>query len=368
MNIAYFYMTQKGGALAEALSATLPGYIYNKENYKDGIKEWWDRADALVFIMASGIVVRCIAPYIQSKTSDPAVIVIDQNGRFVISLLSGHLGGANALAVKIAGICGGTPVITTATDVAGVPAMDVFAKENGLVIENIENLKYISSAMVEKKPVVIISERAIDGNFPENVTVIQMSAPAEEKSCGTDICAEAAGCVSNTCAEEKHCAAAVVIAADCRAYSRRFSAKIPVLRIRLRPYVIGVGCKKGISEGTLFEAFDDFIRLHRIDAANVQALATIDLKKDEPCILALAKKIGAKTRIYTKAAVNTVDFENAGGRRIETSDFVRAVTGVGSVSEVCAYLGSDRGKILAGKTKYSGITLALAEDEGALKL
>ena len=162
MNIAYFYMTQKGGGLVRALSETMPGDIYNKENYKDGLRCQWDKADALVFVMASGIVVRCIAPYIQSKTSDPAVLVLDQNGRFVISLLSGHLGGANALAVKIAGLCGGTPVITTATDVAGVPAMDVFAKENGLVIENIESLKYISSAMVEKKPVAVVSERAID--------------------------------------------------------------------------------------------------------------------------------------------------------------------------------------------------------------
>lgn len=347
MNIAYFYMTQKGGGLVRALSETMPGDIYNKENYKDGLRCQWDKADALVFVMASGIVVRCIAPYIQSKTSDPAVLVLDQNGRFVISLLSGHLGGANALAVKIAGLCGGTPVITTATDVAGVPAMDVFAKENGLVIENIESLKYISSAMVEKKPVAVFSERAIDGRFPENVTVVDgMAAPIDWRSFS----------------------AAVVIGADCGACSRCIPSEVPVLRLRLRPYVIGVGCKKGVSEEALFEAFEDFIRRHQISAAHVRALATIELKKDEPCILALAKRIGAGTLIYTKSAVDTVDFEDAGGWRIETSDFVRAVTGVGSVSEACAYLGLRQRKMLAGKTKYSGITLALAEDKGALKL
>ena len=102
MNIAYFYMTGQGEQLVRRLCSIMPGKLFDKTTYKEGIQQQWERADALVFVMAAGIVVRNIAPYIQSKTTDPAVLVLDQNGQFVISLLSGHLGGANALAVRLA--------------------------------------------------------------------------------------------------------------------------------------------------------------------------------------------------------------------------------------------------------------------------
>lgn len=365
MNIAYFYMTGQGGRLVDRLNGVLSGTVYNKETYKEGIKKQWDESDALVFVMASGIVVRCIAPYIQSKTKDPAVIVIDQNGQFVISLLSGHLGGANALAGKLADICGGTPVITTATDVARVPAMDVFAKDNGLVIENIEKLKFVSSAMIEGRPIAIVSERSIEGTFPKNVRLICADG-ADDGLCKIAAEQNILGVGGDT--NGRSLAAAVVIAKDCSVYKDCFLAAVPVLYLTLRPYIVGVGCKRDMASPALAEAFADFAARQGIHAGNVRALATIELKKDEPCIKALAHKLDADIFIYTKEEIGAVDFNNAGGQRIKSSDFVRAVTGVGSVSEACAYLGSDGGRILAGKTKYSGITLALAENKGALKL
>lgn len=361
MNIAYFYMTGQGEALVGKLSSVLPGTVYNKENYKDGIKKQWDRSDALVFVMASGIVVRMVAPYIQSKTKDPAVIVIDQNGQFVISLLSGHLGGANALAKKLAAVCGGTPVITTATDVEGVPAMDVFAKENHLSIENIEKLKFVSSAMIEGRPVTVISERKIEGTFPKNVRLIYVGA-----DCDSQLKSKREH--SEKTADWSEPAAAVVIAKEGSVYADCFLPAVPVLYLTLRPYIVGVGCKRDMAAAALSEAFSAFAACQKICAKNVRAFATIELKKDEAGIRALSEAAGAELLIFTKDEISAVDFDDAGGQRIEQSEFVRQVTGVGSVSEACAYLGSDGGKILAGKTKYSGITFALAENKGALKL
>lgn len=361
MNIAYFYMTGQGEQLVLKLCAAMPGKLYDKTSYKDGIRQQWAKADALVFVMASGIVVRQIAPYIKSKTTDPAVIVLDQNGKFVISLLSGHLGGANALAAKLAEVCGGTPVITTATDVAKVPAMDVFAKDNRLVIENIEKLKYISSAMIEGMPVQIVTERSICGGLPKNVTVLLLDREDDFFTPDIKIDSLCKSCAPNV-------AAAVVIAKDCSAYDSIFPENVPVLHLRLRPYVIGVGCKRGITSQAMRESFEDFINQRWIPKENIRALATIALKKDEPCIQALASNLNFQLMVYSKEAVEAVDLEDASGQRIEASDFVRSVTGVGSVSEACAYLGANGGKILEGKTKYSGITFALAEDREALKL
>lgn len=365
MNIAYFYMTGQGEQLVRRLCSIMPGKLFDKTTYKEGIQQQWERADALVFVMAAGIVVRKIAPYIQSKTTDPAVLVLDQNGQFVISLLSGHLGGANALAVRLAEICGGTPVITTATDVAKVPAMDVFAKENGLVIENIEKLKYVSGALIEEQPVTIITERSIEGSFPKNVTVFETDIDDEFQSLT----------IKSDDFRKKpdkkswgQTAAAVVIAKDCSVYADLFPKSTPVLYLRLRPYVVGVGCKRGMEKAVMWEAFNDFWMRQWISKDNIGALATIELKKDELCIQALARSLEVPLLIYTKTAIEAVDLEDAGGQRIEASDFVRSVTGVGSVCEACAYLGAGGGKILAGKTKYSGITFALAENREALKL
>ncbi|MDE6004987.1 MAG: cobalt-precorrin 5A hydrolase, partial [Oscillospiraceae bacterium] len=126
--------------------------------------------------MATGIVVRVIADLIKSKDTDPAVIVLDQQGKFVISLLSGHLGGANALTSTIAEVLGAIPVITTATDIENMIAFDNFAKNNNLIIENLKNLKYISSAMLEHEKITVFSDFALQ-EF-DNI-IIKNNLPAQ---------------------------------------------------------------------------------------------------------------------------------------------------------------------------------------------
>lgn len=342
MNVSYFYMTTQGEETARKLCQALPGEIYGKTDYKERVRAVWDEADAIVFIMATGIAVRTIAPLLRSKTSDPAVIVMDQNGRFVISLLSGHLGGANRLAAQLAKICGGMPVITTGTDAAGVPAMDLFAQKNRLRIENIGMLKYISSAMIEGQPLAVGTVRPIEGRFPDNVTVMPVHEAAQFEG------------------------PAVIIGKTAPAHIEEET--YPRLYLTIRDLVVGVGCKKDMPFENLMEAFRQFTDSAGIPLKRIGAVATFEMKKDEPCIRALAKTLEVPLIIFTKEDIDTIDMDHAGGKKIQVSQFVRQTTGVGSVSEACAYLGAGCGHIMIGKTKYSGITFALAKDERSLKL
>ena len=167
MNTAYFYLTDEGGKLAHKLAAAHPGDIYNKENFKENLRAGFGKYDSLVCIMATGIVVRIFAPLIVHKTSDPAVVVLDQKGKHAISLLSGHLGGANDLAREMAAISGGESVITTATDVAGELSFDTFAKKYDMAIENIEQLKHISGALLAGKKVNVFTNKNAKELYPE---------------------------------------------------------------------------------------------------------------------------------------------------------------------------------------------------------
>ena len=162
-------LTAKGAALARRLSLGLPGasswlpqaqagepgdLIFHK--LAQAFQEAFAGHDNLVCIMAAGIVVRGIAPYLQGKESDPAVVVVDEGGQFAISLLSGHLGGANELARRVAKVLGGTAVITTATDVHGLPALDVLAVQHGLTIENLAGVRPIHMALLAGRPVRLV--------------------------------------------------------------------------------------------------------------------------------------------------------------------------------------------------------------------
>lgn len=169
MNTAYFYLTEEGEKLAYKLATTHPGDIYNKENFKENLRAGFGKYDSLVCIMATGIVVRILAPLIVHKTSDPAVVVLDQKGKYAISLLSGHLGGANDLAREMAALSGGEAVITTATDVAGELSFDTFAKKYNMAIENIGQLKHISGALLAGKKVNVFTDKNVEELYPELV-------------------------------------------------------------------------------------------------------------------------------------------------------------------------------------------------------
>lgn len=173
MSCAYIAFTETGLKLAESLALSHPGSI--SRGGKNGVKlsDWttenFQKSDALIFIGAVGIAVRAIAPHCKSKATDPAVIVLDERGRFSIPILSGHLGGANDLAKKLASICGAVPVITTATDVEGMFAVDEWAKAQNCHVLEPERIKTVSSTLLAGKVVYYDSQWKITGTQPENV-------------------------------------------------------------------------------------------------------------------------------------------------------------------------------------------------------
>ncbi|MGN0581218.1 MAG: cobalt-precorrin 5A hydrolase [Oscillospiraceae bacterium] len=319
MKTACFYLTEQGRKTAEKICDATGGVLYGKENFKDNVRECFDSYETLVFVMASGIVIRTIAPLIKSKTTDPAVILVSQDGRYAISLLSGHLGGANEETKRIAEFIGAQAVITTATDVQNVVSFDVFAKKNNLAIENIDNLKYISSSLLDGNSIDLISDIRITG-VPE---YINFSGKYEN---------EYAVCISDKIADDT------------------FHKK--VLFLRPKDIVIGIGCKKNISADYLDSCFHNFLENNRLSIHSVKCISTIELKKNEPALLELGRKYNLELRI---ADLNDIE-EHASC--LEQSEFVMKVTGVPSVAEGSAYIISEKGEKIQGKTKFSGITMA----------
>ena len=170
MNGAVIAITPGGRELALALGASAGFAVYLPEeicctcdaaigfsSLKDVLAQCFTEREALVLIMACGIAVRLLAPLLRSKQTDPAVVVMDEAGRFAISLLSGHWGGANALANRLGELMGATPVITTATDVRGLLAIDVFARQNGLKPEPFAKVKELNAAMVRGETVAVFA-------------------------------------------------------------------------------------------------------------------------------------------------------------------------------------------------------------------
>jgi len=169
MKIGCFSFSDKGKELGDKLAylskidqSNYTIYHFNNSQIKGGIKSLlenaWEEYDGLIFIAATGIAVRMIAPYIKNKTLDPAVVVIDDLGKFSISLISGHLGGANELARCLADKIKATSVITTASDNREIEAIDIFAKQNNYYMEDMESVKDITSMMVEGKAIGFYSE------------------------------------------------------------------------------------------------------------------------------------------------------------------------------------------------------------------
>ncbi len=346
MKTAVVALTKRGAQLAGNIGLELSADIYVKqeftgEAYRNGasvkavndnftgfVGTLFSTYDALVFVMACGIVVRSIAPYIRSKTTDPAVVVMDEMGKYAISLLSGHVGGANRLAARVAELAGGLPVITTATDVNGVTAFDVFASENNCAIENMGDLKYISGELVNGGVVALYSNHAFKGDMPSNII------PYGDE--GFD-----------------RCRYVVAVASD---RDIRLTCE-KLLVIRPKSLILGIGCRKGIAVEQLATAVEDFMVMNNKSILSIKCAATIDLKENEEGIKSFCSRYGIPLRIISRESIK------AAGGDFTHSDFVQSNVGVGSVSEPCAVLGGHNTALICKKTVYKGITLALAEEE-----
>lgn len=276
-----------------------------------------------IFIFSTGIAVRLIAPFLESKATDPAVVVLDDNGRYVISLLSGHLGGANELARTVAGVIGATPVITTATDVNKVPAIDMIAKAHNLYIETIENIKFVNMAFLRRKPVQVEDpHNCILPYIPKNFVAV----PTDAKP----------GCPAIYCGYRKK--------------------TVPRETLILRPKLlcVGVGCNRGTPRDVIQDFLFETLKTEHLSPDSIYRFATTDVKKDETGLSRLSESMGIQIDYYTKDQLNSV-------KTIENpSSMVQKHLGVKSVCEAAAILTATNGKLIVPKKKNRDVTIAVA--------
>lgn len=344
------------------------------------VREQFGWADGILFVGACGIAVRHIAPYLVSKKKDPAVLVTDECGKFVISLLSGHLGGANALAEQIAQILDAVPVVTTATDLHHCFAVDLFAKKNRCVILNMQAAKEVSAALLAGRSVGFYSDFPTEGALPQGLVRCDVQGRPIDKAVTQSEMQQFLKCeaaedrlIEKLKKETSEYEAADSFREDDSnkkemdessleigiAVTNRKSVKPFPITTTVIPknIVLGMGCRRDKdAEGILAAALEAFEQ-SGIYLQAAAKLTSIDLKKEEKGLLALAKRLQIPFETFSEEKLRQVQ------GTFSASPFVQNVTGVDNVCERSAVLGSHPGILIQKKTGRDGVTTALAAAE-----
>ncbi|NTU42846.1 MAG: cobalt-precorrin 5A hydrolase [Nitrospirales bacterium] len=326
MPTAILYITDPGHTLAEKLKGLYPD-AHIMRFIPHSLHEVWERHKNLIFIMATGIVVRSIASLLKNKKSDPAVVVLDDRGKFAISLLSGHLGGANELTQKIAhylNVKRGTlsppsahAVITTSSDINGLPSLDLWAEENRLVIEDWQLLPKVMTGFINKGSLKVYAEERYA--FPEEFIVAE--GPAE----------------ADLLISHRH----RIAGAEGRLY------------LRPRNIVVGIGCNSGTSGKEIEDVVRKTMTANNLSFSSIHCLATIDKKAHEPGLRSFAERQSLSLIIFSPSELNAVEGP-------EKSDVVFRATGAYAVSEPAAILASGKGELLVPKVRSGNVTASIA--------
>ncbi len=292
------------------------------DRLSDAVAARFHQYDCHVFIFSTGIAVRIIAPLLSSKLTDPAVVVLDDQGRHAVSLVSGHIGHGNRYARQVGLLLGATPVITTATDVNALPSIDLVADRQNLYIETPAAIKTVNMAFLESQKIGLHDPlNRVAPLIPDYWT------------------------------------------ADCRTGPHVFCdwRTTPVSRetLVLRPRVlaVGVGCNRHTPVKTILAFYTAVLADAGISRHSVFTLATSDIKKDEPGILALADCLGLPIRFYDNHRLSSVTTIQTPSKMVETH------IGVKSVCEAAAILASHHGTLVLPKQKNADVTLAVALQE-----
>ena len=328
MKVALIAFTKRGFDLARRVAEELEeagdkptlakGFGADKASLSTWTKENFATCDALIFVGAAGIATRSISPYVKSKLSDPAVVVMDEAGQWCIPILSGHVGGANDLARRIADLSGAQAVITTGTDISGLFSVDSWAVSQGLVIANPHSIEVVSGKLLSGSEVTLVTEAPITGRKPKRVRVLDASPETAKKAdVYVGISTDAAG-------------------------------------LRLIPVcvVLGMGCRRGTPVDAITAAASRFLSDNHVDRRGVCAVASIDLKADEQGLVAFARKRGFEFLTFPAEVLAEQQGE------FTPSEFVSDVTGVDNVCERAAVAAG--GTLVAGKTVMGDVTVALA--------
>lgn len=326
MNIAILSVTNQGKEISDKLYENLKDnpLILNVSQYHKNViqtvNDIFNEYDCIIGIMASGIMIRSIAPHVNSKLSDPAVLLIDDNANFVISLLSGHFGGANDLTMKISGILNSTPVITTSTDVNNKVGIDSIAKRYYCSLENPRNIKYINRALINNQPVDLF--------LPSSFSYIIDSEV--EKS-----------------------------------YSIHFDDTIDFIKavvddheVILKPklMVMGIGARRDIAVEKVENAITQACLILEIPPARIDYFATADVKKNERGIIENVNRLNKEIKIISMDSIKSYQNEEC-----SKSDFVMKQFGVKGVCEPTALIANGNDShLIFKKTAYDGVTIAVS--------
>jgi cobalt-precorrin 5A hydrolase len=340
---AIWVITANGVAIAQQITKNLPdadlyasakvspgkmkALIFDK--LSDDLAERFHQYQAHIFVMATGIVVRMIAPFIQNKIEDPAVVVIDDQGLHAISLLAGHLGGANDLTRKVAEMIQADPVITTASDVNAKPAIDVLAKEKKLNIENPPAIKTVNMALLNDQQIWLHDPFAVlQDDIPNAIQSDEKGLSKWEPS--------------------KDSAAAIYVD------DKRTDLPADVLILRPASLIAGIGCNRNTPMNEIKDLLDEVLKNNRLASSSLSRIASIDLKTDEPGLLELAKTLGLPIDFFSREKLGQV-------KDIQTpSTLVENHIGVKSVCEAAAILASQMGTLIVPKHKTPNVTVAIA--------
>lgn len=290
--------------------------------------------DAIVYVMAMGIVVRSIAPYIVHKSHDPAVLCLSVDGHNIIPVLSGHIGGANELAGAIAEKLQIKAVITTASDLLGVTAVDMIAKANDFIIDDYTSAKDVTALAVDGEKVALLSEVNLKQLDITGITQV------------------------DTLNDAARINARGLIYIGYKTYERLLSMKDnPIKLTKLIPkcLVLGIGARKNIPYEQIQVMLDTLLNRNNIDVRGIAMIASIDIKKNEEGIVKLSKALEVPYVTYDAMKLNEVIDV------FEQSDFVRKITGVGAVAMPSGYIASNYGRCILKKIAQQGITMCLWE-------
>jgi cobalt-precorrin 5A hydrolase len=319
----------------------LSGVVVLEKKLPEFFTEVYKQVDGLVAVMATGITIRAVAPLLESKLTDPAVVSVDAHGKFVISLLSGHLGGANDLAHVIAQGINAIPVITTASDIMGKQSVEDLAKKLQLKIENFDSLVALNSAIVNGDRIVVV----LVGNVKLPSTAFG-SYEVRVAQDGTD----ALDIISSF-------DAGIIITSDPLTITK-FTK--PFIILKMRKIVVGLGARKESTPESMIQAVDMALEKIHMPLSRVYAFATVDIKRSSQQMIDAVAKMGAPLEFLSVDALSTVTYCDLS----PDSAMVQSKIGIGGVCERAALkVAGPNAKLILKKTKLNGVTVAVAMGE-----
>ncbi len=319
MRLAFIAITKGGENLAKKLVPQLDeaALLPRRKKVAESVAENWQDFDGFVFVMAAGIVVRSIAPLLQHKHEDPCVVVMDEKGQHVISLLSGHIGGGNRLAHRLASLTGGKAVITTGSDTLGLVPLDLWAKEQNLHIGNQDKLTTASGTLVNRGYLRIYADVAVE-NLPNGLQQTEDWQIADIVVSHKDI------------------------------YPKE------IILFRPRSLIIGVGCNRGTPTVEFEECLNELLKDNKLDRSSIRNLASIDKKNDEVGLLQFAHANCWHIDFFDKDSINKL-------KNLEISSAALKAVGAIGVAEPTALLSGCTNLLLSRKRKWKNITMAIAQ-------